>query len=101
MKRSNSERDFIFSRNVHRSAINKFVSELIYHVDIIKSMLSSFHSSRSQYYDGGGGGGELPEDSGMGVRPVSQNPYFIKEKKICYFPYLIYKTCPLSKRKCP
>lgn len=50
---------------------------------------------------GGGGGGELPEDSGMGVRPVSQNPYFIKEKKICYFPYLIYKTCPLSKRKCP
>lgn len=49
----------------------------------------------------GGGGGELPEDSGMGVRPVSQNPYFIKEKKICYFPYLIYKTCPLSKRKCP
>lgn len=57
MKRSNSERDFIFSRNVHRSAINKFVSELIYHVDIIKSMLSSFYSSRSQYYDGGGGEG--------------------------------------------
>lgn len=56
MKRSNSERDFIFSRNVHRSAINKFVSELIYHVDIIKSMLSSFYSSRSQYYDGGGEG---------------------------------------------
>ena len=72
MKRCNRERDFIFSRNAHRSTINNFAQGLIYHVDIIKSMLSSFYSSCSQYHDGVGG--LLPEESGMGVRPTQLRP---------------------------